>query len=163
VREYVARVLAAHPPNGTRWRVLEVGSYDVNGTVRDLFPRGVEYVGLDQRDGPGVDVVADIEGWGAWPTAARHRSFDVVVSTEMLEHTPHPGLAVDNMAECLVAGGRIILTTRAPGFGIHEHPGDYYRFTQAAVATLLVDSGFGELELEDDPEVPGVFATAVTR
>lgn len=35
---------------------LEVGSLNVNGTVRDLFT-GV-YLGVDMRDGPGVDTAS---------------------------------------------------------------------------------------------------------
>ena len=37
--------------------VLECGSYNVNGSVRGLFAAR-EYVGLDWRPGPGVDVVS---------------------------------------------------------------------------------------------------------
>ena len=37
--------------------VLEIGSYDVNGTVRKLFAAAGHYVGVDLVEGPGVDVV----------------------------------------------------------------------------------------------------------
>ena len=39
--------------------VLEVGSYDVNGTVRPLF--NGPYLGCDITVGPSVDVVADAQ------------------------------------------------------------------------------------------------------
>lgn len=42
-------------------RVLEIGSRDVNGSIRSIFmDHGTEYyVGVDIEDGPGVDLVMD--------------------------------------------------------------------------------------------------------
>ena len=64
---------------------LEIGSYDVNGSVRPLVavlkPR--EYIGVDLRPGPGVDVVCDACS-GA--LADRYGRFDIVIATETLEH-----------------------------------------------------------------------------
>ena len=37
--------------------VLEVGSVNINGTVRDLFDRPNNYIGLDVAPGRDVDVV----------------------------------------------------------------------------------------------------------
>jgi 23S rRNA G2069 N7-methylase RlmK/C1962 C5-methylase RlmI len=38
-------------------RVLEIGSYDVNGGIRHLFRGASDYVGVDLDHGPGVDRV----------------------------------------------------------------------------------------------------------
>jgi hypothetical protein len=38
-------------------RVLEMGSYNVNGSVRDMFALAGRYVGVDLVEGPGVDLV----------------------------------------------------------------------------------------------------------
>jgi hypothetical protein len=35
-------------------RILEVGSQNVNGTLRDFIPFEGEYVGIDVNNGPGV-------------------------------------------------------------------------------------------------------------
>lgn len=64
-------------------RVIEVGSYDVNGSVRPLFPEADSYIGLDRRAGPGVDVVADAL------TYTPDGPVDLVVCCEVLEHDPH--------------------------------------------------------------------------
>ena len=41
-----------------RIKVLDVGSYNVNGCYRNIFTdKGYEYKGLDMEDGPNVDVV----------------------------------------------------------------------------------------------------------
>ena len=46
--------------------VLDVGSYDVNGTYRPLFPAGWDYLGVDIEKGPNVDLVVAGEHplWG---------------------------------------------------------------------------------------------------
>lgn len=67
-------------------RVLEVGSANVNGSVRPLIERfcsPVEYIGVDIQPDRGVEVVLSVE------RIVDHfgpNSFDVVISTEMLEH-----------------------------------------------------------------------------
>lgn len=158
--DYVREQLAAFPPP-LYADVLEVGSYNVNGSVRELLPHVHRYVGMDRREGPGVDLVANIETWD--PDAPSHGYFHLVVSTEMLEHTERPWLAVDNMARALRPGGRLILTTRGPGFGLHEHPGDFYRFTPDALGVLCWDAGLREclVSWDPDPGSPGAFVTAV--
>ena len=101
--------------------VLECGSYNVNGSVRDLFTAR-EYVGLDWRPGPGVDVVSLVHEYQPG------RMFDTVISTEMLEHDPHWQRA--SIAGVLIElvkgrtpfglGGTLIITCAAPGRGEHE-------------------------------------------
>lgn len=155
VRAWVRMTVEAYNLGGLP--TIEIGSYDVNGGVRDLFCG--RYWGLDARPGPGVDVVWDIE-------CGPHTLLppvDVVVSTEALEHTPHPWRAVENMGACLRPGGHLLLTARAPGFPIHEHPGDFWRMTPAAMEIVVTDAGLTIVELKDDPQpsTPGVFCHAV--
>ena len=38
------------------WTILDIGSYDVNGTVKKIFPLN-KYLGIDLAKGPNVDVV----------------------------------------------------------------------------------------------------------
>ena len=38
-------------------KVLEIGSYNVNGSIRAFFPNA-NYTGVDLCDGPGVDIVS---------------------------------------------------------------------------------------------------------
>ena len=53
--------------------ILEIGSYDVNGTIRNLFA-SENYVGVDLVEGPGVDVVA-----GGQSVDFDDSSFDLVL------------------------------------------------------------------------------------
>jgi hypothetical protein len=64
-------------------RILEVGSLNVNGSVRDHFSGFTEYVGVDWRPGPCVDVVCLAENMSF------DHTFDVVISASMLEHDPN--------------------------------------------------------------------------
>jgi len=94
-------------------RVLECGSYDINGSARPLF-EDCEYVGLDWRPGPGVDVVALVHGY------APDAPFDVALSTEMLEHDPYWAASVRRMCELLRPGGALLLTWASPSRPAHE-------------------------------------------
>jgi glycosyltransferase involved in cell wall biosynthesis len=138
--------------------VLEVGSLDVNGTVRPMVEarRPASYVGVDVVDGPGVDRVCDATDLiGSFGMDA----FDVVISTEMLEHCDDWAQALANMVAVLRPGGVLLVTTRSPGFAWH-HPPDRWRYTQAAMAGIVGALGLEPLVLMDDPEFPGVFVKA---
>jgi hypothetical protein len=134
--------------------VLEVGSRDVNGTVRSLFTG--PYFGIDKGPGPGVDAVVDIESPALGLVVKG--LYGVVVSTEMLEHTPRPWIAVRRMAGSLEHGGPLLLTTRGFMFGHHDFPADYYRFSEEAVRVLMDDADLIDIETWPDPGNPGVFA-----
>lgn len=92
-------------------KVLEVGSLDINGSVRDFFT-DCDYIGVDLDEGPGVDVVAQGQDLD-YPD----RSFDTVVSAECFEHNPYwleTFINMHRMADVLV-----IFTCATTGR--HEH------------------------------------------
>ena len=104
-------------------RVLEVGSRNVNGTVRAFVP---VTVGIDLVAGKGVDRVLDaVELPRHYPAG----SFDAVVSVDALEHCADWKGAVLGMWWCLKNGGTLALSAAMPGKGRHDWPGDYWRFT----------------------------------
>lgn len=138
-------------------KVLEVGALDVNGSPRRVLePLGpARYIGVDMRPGSKVDIVVDAS---MLVPAFGPASFDVVVSTEMLEHVIDWRSAVSNMKRVLAPGGLLLITTRAPGFPQHDHPGDYWRFTMLDALDIFVD--MDELLVTEDPMAPGVFVRA---
>jgi hypothetical protein len=83
--------------------VLECGSYNVNGTVREHFPRAVNYVGVDKGRGDGVDVQSLIH---EFETDMR---FDVVISASMLEHDMHWKKSLLRMWELMSPNGIMAL------------------------------------------------------
>lgn len=139
-------------------RVLEVGSFDVNGTVRPLFEGAAAYVGVDVAPGPGVDVVV---AYGKLPFESA--AFDVVVSTEMLEHDRKPWRTAAEMVRVLRRGGRLLATARGfdegGAFPFHNPP-DRWRFSEDGMRALLEDAGAAAVEVLRDPQVRGWFARA---
>ena len=135
-------------------RVLEVGCRDVNGSVRPLIHSlgPAEYVGVDIEAGAGVDVICSMEGLEERFGAA---SFDVVVTTEVLEHVRHWRAAISNLKRVCRPGGTILLTTRSLGFAYHAFPHDYWRYEPSDMKILFGDCQI--LSLESDPTDPGVF------
>lgn len=135
-------------------RVLEVGSRIVNGSVRPSLERmnPREYVGVDIEEGPGVDVVLDAvdleERFG-------RGSFDVVISTEMLEHAWDWERSVRAMKAVCKPGGLLLITTRSEGFPFHAFPHDHWRYSLEDFEAIFADTEI--LTLQPDPGAPGVF------
>lgn len=130
--------------------VLELGSFDVNGSLRQFFTG--PYLGVDQFDGPGVDRRMTVDqipdDW----------AFDTVVCTEMLEHDLTFWVSLQKMASVLHSGGFLILSTCGIAFPRHDYPSDYYRFTTDALTDLLNRFGFDVLETKQLQQYPTVVA-----
>ena len=141
--------------------VCEVGSYDVNGTVRPLIGAHLpaSYLGVDISDGPGVDLVANV---GDLP-AMFPDGFDVVVTTEMLEHVEDWRAAMLSLVALVKVGGHLVLTTRSPGFPYHPYPIDCWRYPPPLMTEILTVLGMEVVECIDDFEQAGVFAIAHKR
>lgn len=90
-------------------KVLEIGSLNINGTVRDFFV-GCEYTGIDLDEGPGVDVVCAGQEY-----AAPDDSFDLVCSLECFEHNPFWKETFLNMIRMCRPGGLVLFTCATEG------------------------------------------------
>jgi len=143
-KQYVARF--ATYDDGV---VYELGSLDINGSVRDLFPKAT-YVGVDQRDVRGVDVVADAT---QWTTKAKA---DIVVSCEVLEHCEDWPALISNAHRLLKKGGQLILTAAGPDRKPHSgydggplRDDEYYaNIREDDLLNILEYAGFGNIEVD---------------
>lgn len=82
--------------------VLEFGSYNINGSVRDTYPQAKSWWGIDIASGPGVDQVADASLF------LDEKRYDVVVCAEAFEHTPAWTDIIENAHRHLKNGGLFI-------------------------------------------------------
>lgn len=145
VMEYVETAVIRH--GLAPLRTLELGSRQVNGTVRGLFSG--EYVGIDLADGSGVDIVMSANAL-TFPDA----SFDTVVSTSMLEHDPAFWRTLPEVGRVLRPGGIFILTTVSWGFFEHDKP-DYWRFLPDTWPLLMAMASCVMVDSRDDPQSGG--------
>lgn len=137
-QEWIAHCIKRYPCKGA---VLEVGSFDVNGNPRYHFAdkeRFASYIGIDMREGPGVDKVMNVQ-----EMEFSDDSFDVIVDAERLEHDNRFWVSVKELFRVCRPGGYIIVTTRSWG-GMHPHayPHDYWRFMDSGLRDLLEYGGF---------------------
>ncbi len=139
LEEAVSRFVAEAAEVGPRAVIVDAGAGQ--SRFAELF-RGQFYVALDFGRGDdgwnysGLDVVGDLQHLPLKEDCAA-----AVINTQVLEHLPEPGRALQEMHRILEPGGRLFLT--APqGWHEHQQPHDYYRFTSFALERLLAGAGF---------------------
>ena len=115
--------------------VLDIGSRDINGTIRPLLPDGVEYVGVDREPGPNVDNVVGLDLSHACVTA----SFGTVVCNSTLEHDPTFFDTVREIYRVARPGATIVIGVPAFGVPYHPYPVDCYRFSEDAFHAFLLE------------------------
>jgi SAM-dependent methyltransferase len=126
-----------------RGRLLDVGCGDK--PYEHFFrPHVAEYLGIEHQD---AYAQTDAHKRGAADLTYDGRrlpfedaSFDSVMSIQVLEHTPHPGELIVEMARVLRPGGPLLLS--APfSFRLHEEPNDFFRFSPHGLRTLCDRAG----------------------
>jgi len=102
-------------------KILDVGSYDVNGTMKPIFEKG-QYVGLDMEAGPNVDIVGVSHN-----IPFEKDEFDIIISSSCFEHDDMFWISFQEMCRVLKHGGYMYV--QAPSNGpYHGWPGDNWRF-----------------------------------
>lgn len=122
-------------------RIAEIGSYDVNGTLRSGASNCDEYVGIDLGAGPGVDVVATAGERLPLPDA----SFDCVLASSAFEHDPKFWFTFLEMCRICKPGGYVYVSAPTNG-AVHRYPLDCWRF--------YPDAGHALERISRDSEYP---------
>lgn len=103
--------------------VVEIGSCNINGSLRDCCHADAAYIGLDFDHGPGVDISIKPNE----PLPLRSECADIVVSTSQMEHDGFFWKTFLELVRILKRDG--ILYINAPSNGTyHRYPVDCWRF-----------------------------------
>lgn len=94
-------------------KVLDIGSFDVNGNEKPWFDN-CDFIGLDLGPGKGVDVVCPAQEYDA-----PNESFDTIISCECWEHNPFYIESIQNVIRMLKPGGYFIFTCATTGRPVH--------------------------------------------
>jgi len=105
------------------YKIIEIGSQDVNGSLRNIFPPGLEYTGVDFVDGNGVDVVlAD-----PYILPFENESVDMILSSSVFEHSELFWVLYLEIMRVLKPHGLFYLNVPSNG-DVHRWPVDCWRF-----------------------------------
>lgn len=103
----------------------------VYGDKEDRRRRYKQAVGVDMLEGPGVDVVADLE-----EGPPNIGLFGHIECMSVLEHSRRPWLLAETLDRLLMYGGTIFVTTPFC-WRYHGYPNDYWRFTVQGIKELF--------------------------
>ncbi|OGK19486.1 hypothetical protein A3G67_04260 [Candidatus Roizmanbacteria bacterium RIFCSPLOWO2_12_FULL_40_12] len=129
----VVEIIASEIPHNRH--ILEIGSLQTQGqkeltNLRTLFINS-KYIGIDLRDGAGVDVVANAES-----LPFSDKTFDLVLCLETLEHAEKPWIITKEIERVMNPRGICIVSSQQ-NFPIHKHPSDYFRYTPFGLSILF--------------------------
>ena len=124
-----------------KW-VLDAGAGECRfrGLLKD-----VRYVAVDTAwgdinwDYSKIDVAGSVDS-----LPFKTNVFDIVICNQVLEHVQEPQVVINELFRTLKPGGSICLTT-PQGWGVHQAPHDYFRFTNYGLTHLLTKAGFQEI------------------
>ncbi len=158
--EFVEKVRSKFPSLFVRSTVLEVGSLNINGSIRPFFQQCV-YIGIDIGPGKDVDIVARGED-----LAFKDNSFDVVASCECFEHNPEWVKTLQNMIR--ISASLVFFTCATTGRAEHGTPrtspydapfcGDYYQnLTEEDIRANIDLSVFKEYEFSTNDQAHDLY------
>jgi len=140
-------------------RILEIGSFIVPGQEEISMRKAIEslgypFVGIDMRQGPGVDIVADAKNMRS---IIADDEIDTIICLDTLEHVDWPRDLIQELYRVQKPGGYFFLAT-VMDFPIHDYPSDYWRFTPQCLKMLLKYAGYEVLGVEGcgRQDFPGV-------
>mgnify|MGYP003117678522 CR=1 FL=1 len=133
---FTTQVKKIFPESFKNKKVLDVGSYDINGNNQYLFEK-CDYIGIDIKEGSNVNHVVkghEYEG--------DDESFDTIISTECFEHDMYYEKTLKNIVRMLKPGGLFVFSCAGPGRLEH---GTLRTTPQDSAVTLLKADGDEEL------------------
>lgn len=105
------------------------------------------YVGLDIESGLNYDNIRPDFFWNGIAMPFENETFDVVLSTEVLEHVLNPDIYLLEVKRVLKPGGVFFFTVPFL-MPLHEIPYDYYRYTPYALEDIFKRAGFFNINIK---------------
>ena len=112
--------------------VVDVGSLNVNGSLRQFAPPGSRYVGADFAEGAGVDVVLT----DPYRLPFESGSVDAVVCSSVFEHSEFFWLLFVECLRIVKSDGLVYISAPSNGM-VHRYPIDCWRFYPDAGHALV--------------------------
>lgn len=127
-----------YPEHFNDCRVLEMGSMNINGSVRPYF-KNCEHIGIDWMPGPLVDVVSLAH------KVRFRRKFKTLISCSMLEHDPYWEKSLIKMIDLLADDGALFLSWGGIGNLPHCYnsapDGGFHPLKASLVFDYLINKG----------------------
>ena len=111
--QYLDNTKVSHPKAFMDRKVLDIGSFNVNGNEEPWFDN-CDFTGLDIGPGEGVDVVCSAHEYDQ-----PDETFDTIISCECWEHNPYYKESILNSIRMLKSGGYFIFTCATTGRPVH--------------------------------------------
>lgn len=118
--------------NSTITKVVEIGSQDVNGSLREVAPTTFQYIGVDFVEGKGVDVILN----DPYTLPFETNSVDIVISSSVFEHSEMFWLLYLEIMRILKPRGLFYLNVPSNGM-FHRYPVDCWRFYPDSGSALI--------------------------
>lgn len=113
-----------------RFRVLDVGC-GAKPYYPFFAPHAAEYVGVDVVPNPAAELLGSVE-----ELPVEDARFDLVLCTQVLEHSDDPARAVSELRRVTAPGGRVLASTHGVQV-YHPSPQDLWRWTHEGLRRLF--------------------------
>ena len=137
--------------------ILDIGSYDINGTYKKIIPPKWEYKGVDIQDGSNVDIIMK----DPKKIPLNDNSADIVISGQCLEHCKTPWILVEEMCRILKKEGFCFITAPAI-WPEHKFPIDCFRYYPDGMRSLMEEAGLTVLDAYVDPS-NGIYRNTINH
>ena len=102
--------------------VIDIGSMDINGTLKPIFNQAKAYIGIDQFPGKNVDIISS-----SHKINLENDYADIVVTSSCFEHDDMFWISFLEICRIVKPNGHFYIN--APSNGpYHAHPVDNWRF-----------------------------------
>ena len=121
----------AYLPKFENPKIVDVGSLDINGSIRDQINFKANYIGVDLAEGKNVDQILE----NPYKLPFENNSIDIVVSISVFEHVEFFWETYLEMLRVLKPNGLLFINAPANGH-FHRHDSDNWRFYPDAGESL---------------------------